>query len=172
MLLPSHMPAEAISSTMDLANFTASRVVLGNRGIGVDIWRTSDDILTRSIENSRAAEINEIEDPRATAKGQLVAISHQPTDSIVLFYRLVAFNLEKQKESDAEVGRLAIIRILGEVEILREKGRYREADRMIFIVTVHFSTTISQYVKSTAFPASRPRVFVGLLTEKQTPSRR
>ncbi|KAI3768028.1 hypothetical protein L2E82_18459 [Cichorium intybus] len=43
---------------------------------------------------------------------------------------------------------------------------------LILGCTVDFSTTISQYVKSTAFPASRPRVFVGLLTEKQTPSRR
>lgn len=46
-----------------------------------------------------------------------MAIAHQPTDSIVLFYRLVAFNLEKQEESDAEVGGLAIIRVLGEVEM-------------------------------------------------------
>lgn len=47
----------------------------------------------------------------------MATVAHQPTDSVVLFEGMVAFNLEKQEESGAEVGGLAIVRVLGEVEM-------------------------------------------------------
>lgn len=46
-----------------------------------------------------------------------MTIAHQPKNSIVLLQGLVAFDSEKQDESEAEVGGFAIKRVLGEEEM-------------------------------------------------------